>query len=228
MTLRIIVVLACATPVWALSANSRFTTGSDGWTVEGPGMLEWLPTGGNSGGCLRITRAAPGEVYLVAPPEYLGDWRGNWPRLVFSYRPAAPAGRDVLIEVSGPGGQFTHQTGSYMNPAFTLWNSVSVQVRAAGAAVLSDVTRVRIRLGTDPASPVGEVIRIDDIAFRSCSANCDGSTVQPVLTANDLICAFNAWVANDPIGDLDGLAGIYGPSEFTAFLTAFYNGCSSR
>ena len=61
-----------------------------------------------------------------------------------------------------------------------------------------------------------------------CYANCDGSTVTPILTANDFQCFLNKYAASAPTANCDNSTGV--PSltanDFQCFLNAFAAGCS--
>lgn len=60
-----------------------------------------------------------------------------------------------------------------------------------------------------------------------CYANCDGSTVVPVLSANDFSCFLSKFRSGDPGANCDGSTDIPTLSafDFTCFLTAFRAGC---
>jgi hypothetical protein len=60
-----------------------------------------------------------------------------------------------------------------------------------------------------------------------CYANCDLSTVAPVLTANDFTCFINKYVANDSYANCDGstVAPVLTANDFVCFINAFSGGC---
>ncbi|MBX3378013.1 MAG: hypothetical protein KF678_13535 [Phycisphaeraceae bacterium] len=58
----------------------------------------------------------------------------------------------------------------------------------------------------------------------SCYANCDGSTSPPMLSSNDFICFANAFAANDPYADCDGVGGLTA-NDYQSFANKFANGC---
>jgi hypothetical protein len=57
-----------------------------------------------------------------------------------------------------------------------------------------------------------------------CYANCDRSTTPPLLTANDFICFANAYTANDPYADCDGVGGLTA-NDYTCFSAKYTLGC---
>ncbi len=66
----------------------------------------------------------------------------------------------------------------------------------------------------------------DDAAV--CYVNCDGSTVTPLLTANDFQCFMNAYAAQAPYANCDGstITPLLTANDFQCFLNAYAAGCS--
>ncbi|MBL9031130.1 MAG: hypothetical protein JNM80_05425 [Phycisphaerae bacterium] len=62
----------------------------------------------------------------------------------------------------------------------------------------------------------------------SCYANCDQSTIAPVLNVNDFTCFLNRFAANDPYANCDGSTTppILNVNDFTCFLNKFAAGCT--
>ena len=55
--------------------SSNFNSGLEGWSAAGDGTMEWIPSGGISGGHLQVTDWATGEWHFaVTPPNWSGDW----------------------------------------------------------------------------------------------------------------------------------------------------------
>ncbi len=61
----------------------------------------------------------------------------------------------------------------------------------------------------------------------ACYPNCDGSTVSPVLTANDFQCFLNKFAAADPTANCDGSTAVptLTANDFQCFLNAYATGC---
>jgi hypothetical protein len=61
--------------------------------------------------------------------------------------------------------------------------------------------------------------------FRSpCfTANCDGSTVPPILNVNDFVCFMNAFAAGNPIANCDEstVAPVLNVNDFQCFVNRF-------
>jgi hypothetical protein len=61
-------------------------------------------------------------------------------------------------------------------------------------------------------------------ASPGCYANCDGSTIHPVLTPNDFLCFFTSYVNNGSYANCTG--GAPGKtSDFICFVNAYAGGC---
>jgi hypothetical protein len=69
------------------------------------------------------------------------------------------------------------------------------------------------------------------IAYRtprvSCYANCDGSTVAPILNALDFSCFLSRYAAGDPYANCDGstVAPVLNALDFSCFLGRYVAGC---
>jgi hypothetical protein len=59
----------------------------------------------------------------------------------------------------------------------------------------------------------------------ACYANCDGSTILPVLTANDFLCFLNAYSNQQPYANCDGIGGLTA-NDFLCFMSMYASGCS--
>jgi hypothetical protein len=73
----------------------------------------------------------------------------------------------------------------------------------------------------------GSVASTPGILTVSCYANCDGSTVSPILNANDFNCFLNLFANGDPSANCDGstVSPILNANDFNCFLNLFANGC---
>lgn len=61
-----------------------------------------------------------------------------------------------------------------------------------------------------------------------CYANCDQSTGNPMLTANDFSCFLNSYVAGESYANCDASTGAptLTANDFACFLNLYVNGCS--
>ncbi|MBX3375801.1 MAG: hypothetical protein KF678_02205 [Phycisphaeraceae bacterium] len=66
------------------------------------------------------------------------------------------------------------------------------------------------------------------VATGGCYANCDGSTGNPLLTANDFQCFLNKYAANDTYANCDGSTGnpLLTANDFQCFLNKYAAGCT--
>ncbi|MBL9030947.1 MAG: hypothetical protein JNM80_04470 [Phycisphaerae bacterium] len=61
-----------------------------------------------------------------------------------------------------------------------------------------------------------------------CYANCDGSTIAPILNINDFTCFTNRFAAGDTYANCDSstIAPVLNVNDFTCFLNRFAAGCT--
>jgi hypothetical protein len=139
-----------------------------------------------------------------------------------------PSGDDELTrlrdQLDGPGGPD--------GPGFDLdWHTID----GGGATYLTGGT---FELGATAGQPDAGVMTggtfvlgggfWHGVGGGSCYANCDNSTGNPLLTANDFQCFVNAYASNSPYANCDGSAGspTLTANDFLCFLNAYANGCS--
>ena len=207
---------------------SRFSESAEGWTLEGPGQLAWM-----AGGFLEVTRTGAGDLYLVAPPAFHGEWGSPLPpqfvdpRVSLNYFVSGPgADRSLVAELSGPVGTATGATAAFIVcGGLPAWIPVTPRQWSVAGSWPTTVTAMRIRIDHTSANPVGEVFQVDDISLRRCVPNCDGSTVAPVLNINDFICFINAYVVRDPYANFEYFDNCLHVGDFIDFLNAYASGC---
>jgi hypothetical protein len=75
--------------------------------------------------------------------------------------------------------------------------------------------------------PCNSIASSDAILGVACYANCDASTLPPVLNVNDFTCFLNRYAAADPYANCDGstLSPVLNVNDFTCFLNKFAAGC---
>ena len=89
--------------------------------------------------------------------------------------------------------------------------------------------------GYQPASRIVTITsnteRIEDVALvplaPPCYANCDGSTIAPILNVNDFSCFLNKYAAGDPAANCDAstIAPVLNVNDFSCFTNRFAAGC---
>lgn len=62
----------------------------------------------------------------------------------------------------------------------------------------------------------------------NCYANCDGTTVAPILNANDFLCFLNRYAAGESYANCDGstVAPVLNANDFQCFLNKYSAGCT--
>jgi hypothetical protein len=65
------------------------------------------------------------------------------------------------------------------------------------------------------------------VGCPNCYANCDSSTVPPVLNVEDFTCFINKYARNDPYANCDGSTSqpILSVEDFSCFINRFAQGC---
>jgi hypothetical protein len=66
-----------------------------------------------------------------------------------------------------------------------------------------------------------------DAGVTPCYANCDGSTIAPILNVNDFTCFLNNFAAGLSSANCDGstLPPVLNVVDYTCFLNAYAAGC---
>jgi hypothetical protein len=179
-----------------------------------------------------ITDGAYVGSTLCATPDGASDCRittsgDTW----FRYTPAAngtlslytcPASYDTLISVhTGCPGTTGNQVAcnddsAYCGSAYPLTSFVSLPV-AAGTPYMVRVSGFNGLNGTF----------VLNASLAACYANCDGSTVPPVLNVLDFNCFLNRFSAGNSYANCDGSTQppILNVLDFNCFLNRFSAGC---
>ncbi len=106
---------------------------------------------------------------------------------------------------------FTNRTAELAVPGFTINQIVSFGEDARGEMYICD-------------QGGGEIYKI----VPRCWPNCDGSTLAPVLTANDFQCYLDAFVSQSCYANCDAstLAPVLTANDFQCFINKFAAGCT--
>jgi len=94
--------------------------------------------------------------------------------------------------------------------------------RVSWQATAGQVYTIRVG-GFTTATGTGTLV----LTCAACYANCDGSTIPPILNVNDFICFQTKFAAGDPYANCDGstVPPVLNVSDFTCFLNLFAAGC---
>jgi hypothetical protein len=62
----------------------------------------------------------------------------------------------------------------------------------------------------------------------NCYANCDGSSVAPILNANDFLCFLERYAAGESYANCDGstVNPVLNANDFQCFLNKYTAGCT--
>ena len=73
----------------------------------------------------------------------------------------------------------------------------------------------------------GSVASVAALLTVACYANCDGSTVAPILNVNDFVCFQTRFAAANPYANCDGstVPPVLNVNDFICFQTRFAAGC---
>lgn len=188
-----------------------FTIGSHAYTLDGVKLTIGYGVGGSA--VVSIWSGATGPASLVQvlnAPTQSGS--GN-----FTFTPASP----VTLSASGTYWVYVQSipnpTGSFM------WEATNPAVLPTGSATAAGFVY--------NGAPSGTYNRIEVTGTQvgaACYANCDGSSVQPILTANDFQCFINRYVAGTSYANCDGstVQPVLTANDFQCFINRYVAGCS--
>jgi hypothetical protein len=108
---------------------------------------------------------------------------------------------------------------------------------ATGGAGVVQGLQGRYRVGTGPWLPITQAIGFpSDFSFTvigqqsapACYANCDSSTIPPLLNVADFVCFLNAFASGESYANCDGstIPPALNIADFLCYLNAFAAGCS--
>jgi hypothetical protein len=120
--------------------------------------------------------------------------------------------------VTVPPGTFTGAPG-----AAAISHTVSINTSAAGP--FSGTVTITPTDADTP--PFAVAVQATIVAPPSCYANCDGSTLDPVLNVADFTCFLQRYAAAEPYANCDGSTSFpaLNVADFTCFLQAYASGC---
>src|ERR1051326_1532057 len=244
----VVVGLSVAAPALAQSfANGNFETGDlSGWTVVNtvngvgaPGSVATIdidgtgPLGSSYAAAFMVGQAqfSSGQQCGIEMTQSLGlmagvqytvtfDWSaqrianvGNVGGLFTLIVDGAPIFTVDAGDISGTAPAYGHFSANYTPPA-------------------SGTASVGIRITRPYLVPGDLTDYVDHVAISGgsapCYANCDNSTVQPILNVLDFTCFLNRFAARDSYANCDGSTTqpVLNVLDFTCFLNQFAAGCT--
>ncbi len=165
---------------------------------------------------------------LAAGDGGVAEWNGT------TWNPIGAAGPTrTLSRVGGLAGELV--AGGSTAPYLRRWDGSSWQVLGGGVAGPQAMVSQMVQWNEDLViggkfTSVGGVPSGSIARYRCvpCYANCDGSIVAPVLTANDFQCFLNLYAAASSYANCDGstLNPVLTANDFQCFLNKFAAGCT--
>ena len=201
---------------------SDFEKGSyEGWSFEQVGGTSIPTSGGNPGRYVRITDGT-GVSQALAPPKFLGDWRGIDEKAAVQFDLQITSFSGTLyqhgfwLQISGPGGAALIPVDSTVTDAFNRWKTFSFMISEAEwsmqsgnwMALIADVRELRLVVEFINGS---EIVSMDNFRISDAPPEADfiaGPVYQ--FYGEDLIVQFTDRSLNAPdswswdFGDGDG------------------------
>jgi hypothetical protein len=239
-----------------LVAGGSFTWGTSNGIARWNGS-SWTYMGAGTGGSFSVSAPGPtvraltvhhGEVlalgdftYVLSSPGALIDsmgwarWSaGNQPWI--ATQPQAPAtspspGGNLALTVT-PAAGYASLTYQWRKDDVPLSNGQS----ASGSVIAGASTPFLFVSGLDGGDSGTYDVRVssacgvlisDPVAVSLCAANCDGSTIPPILNINDFQCFLNEFAAGDLRANCDGSTNppVLNANDFQCFVNLFAAGC---
>jgi hypothetical protein len=241
-------VLPPGTAVYDREIGDDFTvTAATGWRISRvtASAVQFDPNDPNvvTGAEIKFFQLGGGVVgSLVATATVNNITRANGPGTYFT-RPERIMGFDIS-PVDLPAGNYFVQIQFIVDHNwFWLTSSPSTPIAGSPAQIqrgvltdpANDATWPVAWQPTGPGSAIfptasDQAFRLDGTVITSttCYANCDGSTVIPILNVSDFICFQTKYAANDPTANCDGstVIPVLNVSDFICFQTKYSAGCS--
>jgi endonuclease/exonuclease/phosphatase family metal-dependent hydrolase len=119
---------------------------------------------------------------------------------------------------------FTAPAGGFAAAAGAPGNSHTIFMSTANLGPLAGAITITSNAPDEPA----RLVQVSGVVVPgACYANCDGSTVPPILNVNDFICFQNRFAASDPWANCDGSTEppVLNVNDFICFINVFGTGC---
>jgi len=141
---------------------------------------------------------------------------------------------EVRFDINLDNDTFTQfYNGQQLGAANRSWSG-SASLDGNGPAAPQRALEAIDFFGSAPLSRTTYAAYIDDLTLTrtggtapACYANCDGSSMTPVLSAADYICFLNRFRAGDAYANCDGstISPVLTAGDFTCFQKKFTAGC---
>ncbi|MBL9031251.1 MAG: beta-propeller fold lactonase family protein [Phycisphaerae bacterium] len=143
---------------------------------------------------------------------------------------ANKVGLIVKGRVGGESRGYVYRSDTSLFQSDRAGQSLTPSALRALAAAGSELTYTVVPFGTQTRMGIDrdlDGILDGDVGDPTCYANCDGSTIPPVLNVNDFSCFLNKFGAGDPGANCDGsvVPPVLNINDFVCFVNKFSTGC---
>ena len=129
--------IAAQSAAYSQQVVSTFDSNADGWTLydDGPQQIEWQPTSGNPGGCVRFVDNSQGGVgRFSAPTKFIGDksaYYGGTLSFDTFRETSGEAGIDPIVLSGGTTTNFTLSFSPTNIPPYATWANYTIPLVAS-------------------------------------------------------------------------------------------------
>ncbi len=231
----------------ALKLTRQFRSYTAQHQLEWTYTVDWSPTGINtvaigSDGNTYLSHAAYKVLSLTPAGAVRWSLSSALPASYYYPPTVSPDGRVIIYTTTGPGTTPGYITALRTSDGTKLWET-TLPAASGGYSAVRGYGGVQFSpdsaVAYVPASsvcycgPTGYQQRGYLFAFQvsaaptTCYANCDASTLAPILTANDFQCFLNKFAAKDPSANCDSSTTppVLTANDFQCFLNACAAGC---
>jgi len=189
-------------------------------------------------GTWRIQFSVNGVQVIDAPVEVVATVNQGFNRpplpVAAAFDPPSPQPADVLFaRITGPHGirdldwDLVRYRYRWTLNGTVVRDTISAGLADAipeGLAANGDIVECTITPGDGHVEGTPAILRTQ----IGCYANCDGTTIPPILNVSDFICFQTRYAAGNPYANCDGstIPPILNVSDFVCYLTKYAAGCS--
>jgi hypothetical protein len=177
----------------------------------------------------RLVAGGVFDLAGAAVVQNIASWGGSVVGPSITQQPSSQtvfSGQPATLQVTATGiGTLAYQwrrNGSALTDGGRI-SGAHTNTLGIAPAVIADAGQYDVVVTND----CGSVTSTAATLAIQCYANCDGSAVPPVLTANDFQCFLNAFAGGQSYANCDGsvVPPVLTANDFQCFLNVFAAGC---